>query len=73
MTKYIIIMLFVSLNTLAQGNSDLNNWENGNNYHAGGNGNGNSPSAPIDTYIIILICLGTIYGIKKIYNKNINL
>jgi hypothetical protein len=72
MKKYIIIMLF-SLNTFAQGNSNLDNWENGNNYHAGGNENGNSPSAPIDTYIIILICLGTIYGIKKIYNKNIRL
>ena len=67
-------LLLLSMTTFAQGNSDLDNWENGNSENAGGaNGNGNSPaSAPIDDYVLLLALVGSVYVLTTFISLRTN-
>jgi len=68
---FIVLLLFIGFNLFAQGNSDLENWENGNNENAGGNGNGNAPNEmPIDKIIVLLFVSGVSFLIGKQSFKN---
>lgn len=62
-------LLLLSMAAFSQGNSDEDNWENGNNENAGGiNGNGPA-SVPVDNYVLLLALVGSAYALNTLVSR----